>query len=75
MSEPTGTRRRPRHTSVDPENLDINKPLNFHHEETTIHWSEALCTPDGTHGRIPEPWNAVPFQATRRPREAARTAR
>ncbi|MFE3900482.1 hypothetical protein ACFXPY_08955 [Streptomyces sp. NPDC059153] len=67
MSEPTGTRRRPRPTSVDPENLDINKPLNFHHEEITIHWSEALCTPDGAHCRIPEPWHAVPFQATRRP--------
>ncbi|MBM7440057.1 hypothetical protein JOC24_003480 [Streptomyces sp. HB132] len=23
--------------SVEPENLDINKPLNFHHEETNIH--------------------------------------
>ncbi|MFC9028490.1 hypothetical protein [Streptomyces arboris] len=37
-----GTLRRRRPVSVDPENLDINKPLNFHHEETTIHWSEAL---------------------------------
>ncbi|WP_329041630.1 hypothetical protein OHT61_26390 [Streptomyces sp. NBC_00178] len=28
---------RPTGISVDPENLDINKPLNFHHEETNIH--------------------------------------
>lgn len=32
-----GTVRRHRPVSVDPENLDINKPLNFHYEETTIH--------------------------------------
>ncbi|WP_327370989.1 hypothetical protein [Streptomyces sp. NBC_01217] len=67
MNERTGTARQCRTTSVDPENLDINKPLNFHYEETTIHWSEALCMPDGAHRRIPEPWHAVPFQATRRP--------
>ncbi|MFJ9419672.1 hypothetical protein ACIRPT_36740 [Streptomyces sp. NPDC101227] len=28
-------------TSVDPENLDINKPLKFRDKETTLHWSEA----------------------------------
>ncbi|MEU9204708.1 hypothetical protein [Streptomyces sp. NPDC048332] len=67
MSERTGTLRQQGRTSVEPENLDINKPLNFHDKETTIHWSEALCTSDGDHGRIPEPWHAVPFQATRRP--------
>ncbi|MGY3678793.1 hypothetical protein ACVWXU_002416 [Streptomyces sp. TE33382] len=64
-----------RRTCVDPENLDINKPLNFHHEETTIHWSEALCTRGGPRSPFPEPWHAVPFQAARRPRHAVRTTR
>lgn len=32
-----GTVRRRAAGSVDPENLDINKPLNFHHKETNIH--------------------------------------
>ena len=27
--------------SVDPENLDINKPLKFRDKETSLHWSEA----------------------------------
>lgn len=26
---------------VEPENLDINKPLNFRDKETSLHWSEA----------------------------------
>lgn len=26
---------------VDPENLDINKPLKFRDKETSLHWSEA----------------------------------
>ncbi len=32
-----GTLRRLGAVSVEPENLDINKSLNFHHEETSIH--------------------------------------
>ncbi|GAA5610109.1 hypothetical protein Spla01_01245 [Streptomyces platensis] len=28
-------------TSVEPENLDINKPLKFRDKETSLHWSEA----------------------------------
>ncbi|MET7367530.1 hypothetical protein ABZS61_17055 [Streptomyces sp. NPDC005566] len=34
-----------------------------------------LPHPDGTHDRIPEPWHAVPFQATRRLWAAARATR
>lgn len=42
MSEGTdrvrrGTVRHHAAGSVDQENLDVNKPLNFHHEETNIH--------------------------------------
>lgn len=36
-----GTQRHSITSSVDQKNLDVNKPLNFRHKETTLHWSEA----------------------------------
>lgn len=42
-------------TCVDPENLDINKPLKFRDKETSLHWSEAPCYPYGARDRVSEP--------------------
>lgn len=40
-SDRRGTESHSIKASVDPENLDINKPLKFRDKETSLHWSEA----------------------------------